>query len=128
MSLVESGDPIGAEVPGKGDQRCIYDAQSQAGMDAEHLQRLSEGARPPAELVGASAKVSHDLLRNRPAASALEDVVDLGQSERRGHELIALPRDPVPDLIVIGLVGNGQSHHNRGVEDYRHSPKPVSAR
>lgn len=128
MSMVEGRDAVCAQALGEGDERGVNHAGPQAGLGAEDPQRPLEGLRPPAHLVGAPLEVRPYPLGDSPPGPALEDVIDLGEGQRCGEEIVSLGEDPVAHSFVVRLIGDGQGDHDRGVEDYRHSPKPVAAR
>src|SRR5690242_1564256 len=128
MSVIERGDPVRAEPLSERDKRGVDEADAKLPLDASDLERLAQRVRPPAHLICAALEVLPHPRRDEAAGAPLDHMVHLGQSERRRDEVVVDLEDPTLHLFVVRLVGNDERNNDRGVEDYRHSPKPVAAR
>jgi hypothetical protein len=80
-------------------------------------------------LIQRGKAIGSQLSRESSAPSPpLDHMIDLGEHQRRGDQLLPLGHDPVAHRLVIGLVGDREGDDDRGVEHNRHSPNPVASR
>lgn len=126
VTFIQGGNPDRSQPVGKYDQRCIGKAQGHVCVTLGNLNRCAHSLWPPIDQIGAGGKVFAQGAECLPASAGANEVIRLGDNERRGGKVLSFIRHPPANRCVMGVAGVHESQDYRGVDDDHYSPKPVA--